>query len=60
MLHAFAGGTASDGGLPEDGILINLGQLYGGAQMGPHGGLGYPVQCGGAEGCGTLFKYPRF
>ena len=56
LLYSFTGGL--DGGKPQDGIRIHLGQLYGATN---HYTPAHnpPPQCS-QWGCGTLFKYPRF
>ncbi len=55
LLHSFTGGA--DGQSPQSGVLINLGQLDGGAS----GSLPsqHSPECDN-YGCGSLFKYPRF
>ncbi len=55
LLHSFTGGT--DGKYLDDGILIDLGELYGATRG--FRATKLPQQCVGA-GCGTLFKLPRF
>ena len=59
VLHSFAGGT--DAGYPDDAVVINLGELYG-ATIGKHAHASlHPIpQCQSNNGCGTLFRYPRF
>ena len=56
LLHSFTGG--SDGGTLDDSILVNLGRLYGGTR----GARSKPVppECAGLDGCGTIFRLPRF
>ena len=61
LLHSFAGGT--DAGGLVDGILIDLGQLYGETVGSPETATAKESKECRANSygtCGTLFKYPRF
>ncbi len=54
-LYNFLGGN--DGGFPDDGILVNLGQLYGGTVGARQPQKTQPCL---PSGCGTLYRFPRF
>jgi uncharacterized repeat protein (TIGR03803 family) len=48
VLYSFTGGL--DGGLPESGLILEKGSLYGNTY------LGGDLSCNPPNGCGTLFK----